>query len=357
MTANPAVEVDLQITNRCPLACNHCVYDSSMSAPYGLPFDVLPHLVSEAAALGVSQISITGGEPFLREDLSDIVALVAGHGIEVCVQTSGLFVDRTDFGRLHTSGLDLLLVSLDGSANHHDIFRHRAGLFRLAVRAIEQAVTHGIPVRINTVVTRSNARDVVELLPIAEVLGVEVFSFFYLSPLGRGAQIASEALSFSDWAAFEHTVRRWCLRDGRSGGMAVKVQHVAIAAHDVPAGGQRCRIVDRDNVLILSNGDVYPCVFLCEEPAFCLGNILHDSLTHLWRGREWNVAYDALFARTGKDCAPGQAGGCSGGCPAFRRLLRRPNGHCDRRCEYASSTLVPACPREYTSMMTTAGVT
>lgn len=350
MKTHAGIEVDLQITNRCPLTCDHCVYDSSMEAPQGLPFDVLPRLIDEAVELGASQVSITGGEPFVRDDLTDVVALIAGRGVEVCVQTSGLWVDRTDFGRLRASGLNLLLVSLDGTAPYHDAFRHRPGLFRRAVRTIDEAVAHQIPVRINTVVTRSNAAAVLDLLSVAEALGVDVFSFFYLSPLGRGARIASDVLSFSEWATFENAVQRWCASRG-NGRMTVKVQHVATPALDIPAGGQRCRIVDRDNVLILSNGDVYPCVFLCEEPAFCLGNVLHESLTRLWRMREPSAAYDALFGVTGRDCGS-DASRCSGGCPAFRRLLRRPHGHCDCRCEYASSSLVPACPREYTTLMT-----
>lgn len=345
------LEVDLQITNRCPLTCDHCVYDSTMAEEEGLPAAILPRLVAECAELGASQISITGGEPFIRKDLLDVIRLIASHGIEVCVQTSGLFVDRIDFGQLRASGLDLLLVSIDGPRAYHEQFRHSRGLFDKTLRTIEQAVAHQLPVRINTVVTKSNSSRVVELLPIAADLGVDVFSFFYLSPVGRGSQHASEVLSFSEWQAVEAAVQRWSDDHRPASRMRIKVQNVAVPLRDIPARGQQCRIKDRDNILILANGDVYPCVFLCHQRDLCLGNVLNDSLVRLWReGEAWSLGYDPFFQLTGKDCACRPANNCSGGCPAFRRLLRRPGGHCDRRCEHATTGLAPGCAREYTQV-------
>jgi radical SAM protein with 4Fe4S-binding SPASM domain len=129
----------------------------------------------------------------------------------------------------------------------------------------------------------------------------------------------------------------------------VKVQRVAVALDRIPEGGQRCRIRDRDNILILANGDVYPCVFLCEQPDLCLGNIFREPLSRLWReGDAWTRAYDPFLTTTFRDCADGPVNRCSGGCPAFRRLLRHPQGHCDSRCEHGTSTLAPDCAREYT---------
>ena len=349
MSIPHGLEVDLQITNRCPLTCDHCVYDSRMTEGEGLPPAILPRLLDECVQLGVEQISITGGEPFVRDDLLDVVAMAAGRGFEVCVQTSGLLVDRIDFARVRDSGLDLLLVSIDGLSAYHEEFRHHRGLFDRALRTIEQAVGHGLPVRINTVVTRSNASQVVDLLPVAERLGVDVFSFFYLSPVGRGMHHQHEVLSFSEWQTVESAVRRWCLHNRRSDRMRIKVQNVATSLADIPPEGQQCRIKDRDNILILANGDVYPCVFLCHQPDLCLGNVVDDSLIRLWRSSAaWTDAYDPFFQLSGRDCRCGPANNCSGGCPAFRRLLRRADGHCDRRCEHATSGLAPGCAREYT---------
>lgn len=342
------LEVDLQITNRCPLTCDHCVYDSSMREGEGLSLGTIAELCDEFRALGVDQVSITGGEPFIRRDLPDAIRLLADIGVEVCVQTSGLLADRGDFGRLRDEGLDLLLVSIDGLAPFHEAFRHHRGLFDAALSTVRRAVDHGLPVRINVVVSRPNQDDAIALLPIVRALGVRVVSFFYLSPVGRGAQRREDVLSFSEWAVFEDRVRDWCARNGPLDTLAVKVQRVAVALDRIPDGGQRCRIRDRDNILILASGDVYPCVFLCEQPDLCLGNIARQPLSHIWRqGEAWTRDYDPFLTSRSRDCAGGSANRCSGGCPAFRRLLRRPDGHCDIRCEHDRSTLAPDCAREY----------
>jgi radical SAM protein with 4Fe4S-binding SPASM domain len=343
------LEVDLQITNRCPLSCDHCVYDSSMHASDGLPLDTVARLAHEFRALGVSQVSITGGEPFIRRDLPDVIRLLADLDVEVCVQTSGLLADRTDFGALRAVGLDLLLVSIDGLAPFHDSFRHHRGLFDLAVKAAGRATAAALPVRVNVVVSRANRSDAVALLPLLRERGVRVASFFYLSPVGRGAQHREQVLTFTEWAAFEDGIASWCERHAPLDDFSVKVQRVAVPLDRIPEGGQRCRIRDRDNILILANGDVYPCVFLCEQPDLCLGNIFREPLAQLWRGGDrWTRAYDPFLATAARDCEGHAANRCSGGCPAFRRLLRRPRGHCDDRCEHAFSSLAPDCAREYT---------
>lgn len=347
MIEDHGLEVDLQITNRCPLRCDHCVYDSSMAFGHGLPRDLIDRLCGEFEELGVSQVSITGGEPFLRKDLLDVIATISAGGIEVCVQTSGLFVDRIDFGALAGSGLAVLLVSIDGLQEYHDRFRHRRGTFTDAWDTVFKAKSHGIPVRINTVVTRSNAAQVLELLPVALDMGVDVYSFFYFSPVGRGGQHPDEVLSFSEWSRFEQAVRDWSARLGSGVPMGVKLQNVAVAAASIPPSGQHCRIGDRDNILILADGAVYPCVFVCHRDDLCLGNVFEQSLTDIWRRSEaWTSRYNPFFVNGGKDCG-GAVGNCSGGCPAMRDLMRAEGGHCDRRCEWETTTLVPGCAREY----------
>lgn len=347
MIEDHGLEVDLQITNRCPLTCDHCVYDSSMAESAGLPGEVIDRLCREFEELNVGQVSITGGEPFIRKDLLEVISNISSRGIETCVQTSGLLVDRVDFGALSASGLDLLLVSIDGLPDYHDKFRHRHGTFSDACRMVEKAREHDIPVRINTVVTRSNIGEVVELLPVARRIGVGVHSFFYFSPLGRGSGHPGEVLSFSEWSVFEQSVRNWCTEHPSDRHMGVKIQNVAVPAASIPPEGQHCRIKDRDNVLILANGDVYPCVFVCHRPELCLGNVLDRSLTDIWmRSEAWTTRYDPFFPNKGTDCG-GAVPSCSGGCPAMRDVMRTNGGFCDRRCEWSASALVPGCAREY----------
>jgi radical SAM protein with 4Fe4S-binding SPASM domain len=340
------VEVDLQITNQCPLNCMHCVYDSSMREGGGIPLHFVERLSAEFEELGVTQVSITGGEPFLRPDLLNVISILAARGFEMCVQTSGVFARRIDFDALRASGVSTLLVSIDGHRTYHDEFRRRAGSYDDARLAVTFARKHGIRVRINSVVTRSNAAFIADLLPVGDSDDVDVFSFFYFSPLGRGAACAGEALSFSEWNDCTGRINSWRTEHPQAR-MKIKIQAVATAADALPPSGQRCRITDRDNILILADGRVYPCVFVCESRELCLGNVFERPLAGIWqRSDVWTSAYERFFSNEGTDCA-GAVRNCTGGCPAFRSIMRRQGGVCDRRCEWDSTGLVPACAREY----------
>ncbi|MBI3020711.1 MAG: 4Fe-4S cluster-binding domain-containing protein, partial [Candidatus Omnitrophica bacterium] len=77
-------EAWLHTNNSCNLSCAHCLVSSSPKGEPGLPTATWRRLIEEVIALGVDRCYITGGEPFVRQDLPELIQLITEtHGIEL----------------------------------------------------------------------------------------------------------------------------------------------------------------------------------------------------------------------------------------------------------------------------------
>ena len=84
----------------CNLRCAYCVSESSPTAPrraLGLP--VVRRIVDEAVALGFGDIYFTGGEPFLLDDIYDMLAYAAPR-LRTTVLTNGMLLKGARLERL-----------------------------------------------------------------------------------------------------------------------------------------------------------------------------------------------------------------------------------------------------------------
>jgi radical SAM protein len=132
---------------------------------------------------------LTGGDPFERPDLLDLVRYGAGLGLPMAVSPSG--TPALTAGRLaglRQAGARAISLSLDGStAQVHDRFRGVPGVFDLTLQAWQAARELGLKVQINTTVTGHNLTDVADVAALVHRLGAVSWSAFLLVPTGRGA--------------------------------------------------------------------------------------------------------------------------------------------------------------------------
>ena len=76
-------EITIEVTQQCPNRCIYCSSLSDMEKSGALVFDTICKVVDEARELGAKSVSLSGGEPFFREDIVEII--VNGHGLIMCV--------------------------------------------------------------------------------------------------------------------------------------------------------------------------------------------------------------------------------------------------------------------------------
>jgi pyrroloquinoline quinone biosynthesis protein E len=162
-----------ELTHRCPLACPYCSNPLQLeSRSRELSTEEWQRVFSEAAALGVLHIHLSGGEPASRRDLIELVSYCASLGLYTNLITSGLGVTRAVLDRLVASGLDHVQLSIqdadESSADHIAGYR---GAFARKTELAKWVTSAGLPLTINAVIHRRNVTRVAAMVELAIALG------------------------------------------------------------------------------------------------------------------------------------------------------------------------------------------
>ncbi|MBI3088142.1 MAG: radical SAM protein, partial [Candidatus Omnitrophica bacterium] len=198
LAPNRLGEAWLHTNNSCNLTCTHCLVSSSPSGDRGLPTASLLRLIDELAALGVSRFYFTGGEPFARPDIFELIAHVTkAKQAELIILTNAtLFSAKSgsaaggDGERLRRlEACDRLLlklqVSVDGAVPEtNDPIRGR-GSFAASTEGLRRASALGFDTSLTTVVTGHNLHELTALTQLAKESGAKAQHLMWLHKRGR----------------------------------------------------------------------------------------------------------------------------------------------------------------------------
>jgi radical SAM protein len=178
-----------EATQACDLACVHCRASAQpLRSSLELSTSEAQKLIDQIAEMQVPVFVITGGDPLKRPDIYDLVDYATAHGVRTSLTPSATpLLTREAIAELKRRGLARLAVSLDGSrAEIHDAFRRVPGSYEYTLKAVRWARELGLPVQINTTITRRNLADFETLVRLLEGLDIALWSVFFLVPTGRG---------------------------------------------------------------------------------------------------------------------------------------------------------------------------
>ena len=197
-----------EVTRACQLACTHCRAEAIRSRnPFELTTTEGKRLLDELASFGTPRplVVLTGGDPFERPDLPELVAHGTQVGLSMALSPSVTDrLTRPVLVELHEAGAKAISLSLDGaSARTHDAFRGVDGVFDATLEAARTVRDIGFRLQINTTVTSSNVRELPEILRTVIDLDAALWSVFFLIPTGRGKLL--EPLTAAD----EEEVLHW----------------------------------------------------------------------------------------------------------------------------------------------------
>jgi MoaA/NifB/PqqE/SkfB family radical SAM enzyme len=184
----PALQWKLWIyTNYdCNLRCSYCVAKSSPNAPRrAIGLANVRRLVDEAVDLGFTDIFFTGGEPFILNDIYDMLAYASAR-VKTTVLTNAMILRGTRLEKLVAVANDNLVVqvSLDGGQpEHHDAYRG-AGAWAKTVEGIELLQARGFRVRLSTTETPANRPHLETICAFHRSLGIPDEDHF-IRPLAK----------------------------------------------------------------------------------------------------------------------------------------------------------------------------
>jgi len=159
--------LELQITDRCNLACRHCYIGSSGSLD--ISADRIRKILREFEELQGLRVLLTGGEPLLHPEFGVINEMLPGFSLRKVLFSNGLLLRKEVVATFH---VDEVQISIDGLEGAHDALRGK-GTFRKALDAVKVCVERGIDVSVATMVHSGNLADFDRLENLLRVMGVE----------------------------------------------------------------------------------------------------------------------------------------------------------------------------------------
>lgn len=159
--------IQFNITFKCNQRCAYCgIYNDNR---YEMTTDQICRMINEFVGLGTSRLSITGGEPLLRNDLPAVIHYARKKGLFVSLATNGSLVAEQIDGLRDVNSANL---TLDGPESIHDRQRGK-GNFKKVIHAIELFKRKGIPVYVVSVATKNNCARIPEVLELARSLEIK----------------------------------------------------------------------------------------------------------------------------------------------------------------------------------------
>ena len=157
--------VDLSITNRCNLRCNYCYHFSSESdSGNDLSTEDWLRFFEELNRCAVLDVTLAGGEPFMRDDLKELIEGVVRNRMRFSILSNGtLITDEMAAFIAATGRCNSVQVSIDGSfPGSHDAFRGE-GNFARAVAGLKHLQNHHLPVTVRVTIHRHTVNDLEEI--------------------------------------------------------------------------------------------------------------------------------------------------------------------------------------------------
>jgi PqqA peptide cyclase len=183
-----------ELTHRCPLQCPYCSNPVELErANVELTTAEWQDVMRQAAALGVLQIHLSGGEPTARKDLEDIVKVAAEVGLYSNLITAGVTLTQDRLAKLVEAGLDHVQLSVqDVDPDNADRIAAYKGGMAKKIQVAGWVKDNGLPLTINCPIHRQNIHNVPRMIDFAVEMGagrVEIahVQYYAWALVNRGA--------------------------------------------------------------------------------------------------------------------------------------------------------------------------
>ena len=279
----------LYLTDNCNLSCSHCWISPSYSKnkQAGISVDRLKKAISEAKALGLATVKLTGGEPLLYKELSALLTFLANEKLTVYIETNGTLIDQAVLETFKDCRVQQISVSLDAASEQiHDDIRGIKGGFADAVRGLQLLASSGLNFQIIMTLQHKNRLEIPGMILLSEKLGARSLKINHLVPCGRGKEAfkRKQNLKLNELVQLYRMVQNeWSARN--------KLDII----FDIPAafrsleelkqrGVFECNIL---NILgILANGEFSICGIGQTIKELRMGHVNDDAICYIWQNND-----------------------------------------------------------------------
>jgi len=190
--------VAIETTGTCNQKCDYCYNewreDGGASVERTAKDKLLPRVKKLLDTFTIDHVTVTGGEPFARTDLFEVLEMLRDHSVGVQIISNGGLITEELAQKLAPHKVRYVQVTLNGpNAELHEAHVGR-GHFEKTLTGVRALKKHGVPVVGCIVITKKNAARVAEILELWLSLGVKQISLSRFSPAGYAARHAAQLL-------------------------------------------------------------------------------------------------------------------------------------------------------------------
>ncbi|MBU0457605.1 MAG: radical SAM protein [Nanoarchaeota archaeon] len=312
--------VQWHITEMCNLNCIHC-YQDELCVKDELNLNQIKTaanmLKKTVDKWGMDcEISLTGGEPFVRKEWFEICKFLDEMGFYISILSNGLLIDEKIIQKLkEIKNLRYIQISLDGGSKEvHEKVRGR-NTFDKTISSINLLKENEIKVATKFTVHKLNFPDLVNYLNLTEALGVDFVSAARYIPWGQGNNIKEYFLTKEEVKNVYELVLKYANKNqGKILYDTRRPLWVLLKDKDTDVGG-RC-MAGINGLTILPNGDVLPC----RPMGVKIGNILKQTFFEMWYTSDllWKIRNYKHWS-----CGECGLGKVCGGCLAISNAIHK----------------------------------
>lgn len=326
--------VDIEITNGCNLRCAYCShFTSAGDVAKDLPLDEWRLFFAELQRCAVMNVTLSGGEPFYRQDLKEIIASIVENRMRFSILSNGTLIEPEMASFLAAAGrCDSVQVSIDGAIDiTHDAFRGE-GNFVKAINGIKTLQRFNVPVAVRVTIHRKNVHelDAVAALLLEEI-GLPSFSTNAASYMGLCRKNTEQTqLSVAERSLAMETLLRLADKySNRISATAGPLAEATMWAEMKEASREgKPQMEGRGfltgcggpfkSIAVRADGAYVPCSQLGH---IVLGHINRDDLCDIWQNHPalWEFRNRRLIPLSSFDFCQGcpYINYCTGNCPAL----------------------------------------
>ena len=278
--------VTIGITTGCQYRCVHCSAKGRSKSRPDLSLKELRRTVQQCLDLGVTNITFTGGEPLLRDDLEQLISSVSPDQAISQVFPNGLALTPERAKSLKDAGIFGVQISLDSAdPAEHDRLRGLNGAFRAVEEGVRNALNAGLLVGISTYATRQNAlsHNIISIADLCSQWGVHEISIF--------DAIKTGGLSNQENITLERISRKVLHKDSILVNKKYQKIPRVITQSWTNSGSGFSRFIGclaaNRQFHITAQGDFAPCDFT----PLSFGNVQTESVKSLWKKLIRHPAY------------------------------------------------------------------
>jgi radical SAM protein with 4Fe4S-binding SPASM domain len=282
--------VDVFVTNRCNLDCVHCFSSEIDQSASELSIGELESVFVQLEELGVFEVRINGGEPFLHSNIHDILRILRGRRFKKVLLTNGTLLDRRTITLLKEAQITPT-VSLDGSnAEQHDQFRGVSGSFDRTVNSLRLLHSERMEYGINCCLHRMNIEAYDRIIELAVDCGARRIAFLDLKTAGRMKKDMEWIPSYNEYLQVLPNLIRAKIRAKTKIDVSLDAfLHCYIpeeCVEEAKKGFVSCR-AGRTILSIGSDGAAYPCNLAVTDQRWSAGDVRRERILDIWFSPKW----------------------------------------------------------------------